>query len=169
MYVTEQVTINAPAAQVWHVLAENYATVGAWASAIAHSTVNDDVADGAVGRVCHTDFGQLKETVTQFDEHTGTFAYHADGMPFFVREAGNTWTVRPHSADTTVVDMRLEMTFMPIIGRLMQPIMRRQMQHTARDFVEELKHYVETGQIHPRKLAAQAKAAKKGHKPALTN
>src|SRR5215203_924215 len=89
MQITGHFTINAPVARVWDILATNYQDIGEWASSISHSASNTTLAAGEKGRVCHTDFGEVAETITSFDVEKGIFAYRTEKPPFFIRSASN--------------------------------------------------------------------------------
>lgn len=164
MKIARKITINAPADRVWKVVAHAFADVGLWASGIAHSVVNEAAAipEGASvgGRVCNVPgFGEILESFTAYDEAGKTFTFEATGGPFIVRSAQSTWLVRALGANTTQVSFQSDLKLLPGIGLIMAIPMRMQLSRLLQNVVEELKYYVETGEIHPRKLkiAAQAK------------
>lgn len=163
MKLTSQLTINAPIDHVWKVIAHDFAQIGEWASGVAHSTINTNVRapEGATvgGRVCSVPgFGDITETFTAYDEVGKTFTYEATGMPFFVSSALNSWTVRPIDTNTTHVRFQAEMKLIPITGKLMAIPMKRQIIRLLDNATEELKYYVETGDVHPRKKQLLAKS-----------
>ncbi len=96
------VTIEAPAAKVWQLLAHEYADIGRWASAIPFSTALTDLPapTGAPvgGRACRATipgFATVHEQFTYFDEATMRFGYAAvTGLPSLIRHAENHWSVR---------------------------------------------------------------------------
>lgn len=156
MKIASQLTINAPADQVWKVVAHDFAKVGEWASGVAHSKINTaaEVPHGATvgGRVCSVPgFGELTETFTDYDEKGKTYTYEATGMPFFIKSAFNSWTVRAIDAQTSQVSFEAEMNLLPIIGSIMAIPMKRQLARILNNATEELKYYVERGIVHPRK------------------
>ncbi len=154
MDVIRKITINASAERMWKILADDYDKVGEWTSQIEQSTSNPDLPVGE-GRVCTTPgFGDVKETITQFDETRRMFSYAADiqKMPFFVRAMGNTWQVEPKGPNQSIVHMHLEGKLLPVFAQLMGPLMKKQMVKTVDILLEELKYYAETDKIHPRKL-----------------
>ncbi|MEM7348638.1 MAG: SRPBCC family protein [Chloroflexota bacterium] len=158
MKLSQDLTINAPVDRVWGIVAHDFDKIGEWASGVAHSTTNAEavIPDGASvgGRVCSVPgFGDIHETFTAYDEEGKTFTYDATGLPFFVRRAENGWTIKAVGANRTRVSFSADMTLMPVIGTLMGIPMKSQMTKLLKNAVEELKHYAETGEIHPRKKA----------------
>ncbi|MEM7536214.1 MAG: SRPBCC family protein [Chloroflexota bacterium] len=152
MEVIRQLTVNAPATRLWEIVGEDYVNVGNWTSQIETSGPNPDLPPGQ-GRVCSTPgFGDIKETVTQFDEQRHVLSYAADvqKMPFFVKEMGNTWRIEPKGQNQSVVHMHMKGRLLPVFAQLMGPVMKGQMSKTVDIILEELKHYAETGQVHAR-------------------
>ncbi len=153
MDVIRQLKVNAPAERLWQILAENYDRVGEWTSEIAHSTHNPDLPVGE-GRVCTTPgFGDVKETITTFDESEREFSYAAEisTFPFFVKGVSNTWHVEADGSNRSIVHMHIRANLLPVFAQLMGPVMKRQMAKSGDIILEELKYYAETGQIHQRK------------------
>lgn len=163
MQIKQQITINTSAENVWEILGPQYANVSEWVSGVylsqgRNSSIKPTNAPCS-GRVCETDLGPFKETVTRYDEKTMSIAYSAQGekMPFFVKQVSNSWKVTPLSKNRANVDMCAEISIMPVFRLVMGPMMRLQMGGILKNAVEELKYYAEKGTPHPRKLAAQRK------------
>ncbi|MEM7113499.1 MAG: SRPBCC family protein [Chloroflexota bacterium] len=153
MEVIRQLNVNAPATRLWEILAENYDRVGEWTSEITQSASNPDLNVGE-GRVCTTPgFGDVKETITAYDEKRRQFSYAAEisSFPFFVKDVGNSWRVEEKGINRAVVHMHMNAKLLPIFAQLMGPVMKRQMGKAADVILEELKYYAETDEIHPRK------------------
>ncbi|MEL6150237.1 MAG: SRPBCC family protein [Chloroflexota bacterium] len=166
MKLSSTVVINAPAEKVWQVVAHDFAKIGEWASGVEKSVINVEAAtpEGATvgGRVCSVPgFGQIRETFTEYDEAGKTFTYEATGMPFFVTSAHNGWAVQAIDANTSRVSFNLEMNVLPLVGTLMAIPMKMQLTKLLDEATEELKYYVEIGEIHPRKQALIAKSARR--------
>ncbi|MEM7799405.1 MAG: SRPBCC family protein [Chloroflexota bacterium] len=159
MNVTRAVEIKASASTLWRILAEEYDQVGEWTTQIEASSPNPDLPQGE-GRVCVAPgFGDIKETITYFDEKTREFSYEAEisSFPFFVKEMGNSWRVEPKGNNRAVVHMNLKGRLLPVFAQIMGPIMRRQLAKSADTILSELKYYAETGKIHPDKLVQLSK------------
>ena len=166
MKITSQLTINAPIARVWKILAYDFATIGDWASGVEKSIINlkANVPEGATvgGRICQVPgFGDIIESFVHYDEDNKTYTYEATGMPFFVSKAFNTWRTRAIDAETTYVEFEADMQMMPVIGAVMSIPMRSQLTTILDNATEELKYFAETGYIHPRKQALVTKAMPK--------
>ena len=96
-----EVLVNAPARAAWAVLGERFADIGDWAAPITASSLEGALGHGAV-RTCHTarfgpvPAGAIKEQLLDFDPDSMSFAYEAiDGMPGFMADAVNRWSVLP--------------------------------------------------------------------------
>ena len=163
MQIKRQVTINAAVESVWEVIGPQYAQVEKWISSVHVSNAR---SSGTVlhqapcsGRVCETDLGPFKETLTCYDEDNRILAYSAEGakMPFFVKHMSNTWRVTPLSNSLSKVEMSMEVSMMPVFGWVMGPMMRMRLGQIGTEAVEDLKYFIEQGSPHPRKLEAQQK------------
>ena len=160
MEVIRKINVNASASQLWTILAEEYDRVGEWTSEIEQSAPNPDLPVGE-GRVCVTPgFGDVKETITKYDEQDREFSYAAEigNFPFFVKEVGNTWRVEANG-NGSIVHMHMKGRLLPVFAQLMGPIMKRQMAKSADIVLEELKYFAENGRVHPRKQQQLAQAA----------
>jgi hypothetical protein len=169
IHFKDRMVMNAPAAQVWHVLAHEFDTIGHWASAIPASRGLPEVpappGAGVGARVCAAavaGFGEIRETFTSYDEDGMRFAYEAtEGRPWFIKHAENHWRVRALGPSTSEVEAHAEVEVPLFPGVLLAPLMRLQLGRTGAQTFEELKYYVERDQIHPRKLKAQQKRGQK--------
>ncbi|GAB5536835.1 MAG: hypothetical protein Rubg2KO_30840 [Rubricoccaceae bacterium] len=174
MTIDKTIRVNAPADQVWTVLGHQFHQADRWASSVDHSAPRDagplvgDAPFAQNGRACETSLGPFRETIEHYDEKARSFGYSAEGdkMPFFVKHLQNNWRVHPDGPTRSLVTMGLEARLLPVFAQLMGPIMKRQFGKVTTEATEELKHYIETGQPHPRKVAAAKKA---GHTPAASS
>jgi len=168
-----QVTIAAPAERVWQVLARDFAAIGRWASAIPESRALDDPpADGeatVAGRVCTSTVPgvpAVQERFTHYSEHDRRFTYVASsGLPAFVRRAENTWSVRELGPGAALAEARAELDLHPLVGLLLAPLLKLQLDRTGARVFEELRHYIEHGEPHPRKVRALRRQHRKSALP----
>jgi hypothetical protein len=162
MQLVRRIVIDAPAERVWAVLAHEFANISVWASGVSHSAPAATIADGPVGsgRVCQTFVGEVTETIIRFDEAGRSMSYRADGLPGFVAEAVNTCSVIAEGPNRSVVLIGADVRPQGFLGFVMLPLLKIQLGKLVREATEELRHYVETGQPHPRKLRADAAPAR---------
>jgi len=160
--IRSHITINAPAAAVWHVIAHQFDAIGEWASSIPTSYAAPEAPPpGAeVGaRVCATGvrgFKDVQEQFTSYDEEAMRFAYVATvGLPWIVRHAENHWQVRPLDQSRCQVEAQAVVDLRTFPGLILAPLLRMQMNRLGRQTFEELKYYVEQGKPHPRKMRGE--------------
>jgi hypothetical protein len=164
---TSQTTINAPASQVWRVVAHEFSAIGDWASTIPHSQAVADrpaLAGAEVcGRICSTNIPGItavREQFTYYDEQAMRFGYAAaDGLPALIRRAENNWQVRSLGSEACIAEAWAELELPLLLGVCLVPLMKLQLSRAGARLLEELKYYVEHEQPHPRKLKARQRAA----------
>lgn len=161
MEIKIETVIQKPAAAVWEVLGNQFGTAYRWASIIHHSDGEGARLAGGVceERACDVQgMGKLREKLLQFNPQELVLEYLVtEGMPFFVARGTNHWSLRPDGQNTHL-SIRATIETKGILGVLMAPMMKMQMTGMMNKMAEELKHFVETGAVHPRKLKAIAKA-----------
>ncbi|MEM9865992.1 MAG: SRPBCC family protein [Myxococcota bacterium] len=165
MKKAEAIEIEASADRVWEVAAKEFDQIGTWASNVTESRASHEPVAGlrtedmeCTGRVCATPQGETKEVFVAYDARARTFTYEITGsaMPGFVERATNTWTVESLGPEVARLTMSVDMQTRGLLGAMMRPMMKVGMGKLLRVNLEELKHYIETGEQHARK---QKKAA----------
>lgn len=162
MKIEKKINIAASVDQVWDLVGgTQFGQLDQWASDVHQSS-------GSVlkqGRVCNTSMGPFKERITHIDEIGRTLSYQATGekMPFFLKRLENNWHVkRGMIASQSEVHMRMEADLMIPFSWLMGPMMKSQFAKVAQNVLDELKHYAERNQPHPRKVEAARNARERG-------
>lgn len=167
MKVVKNTRIQATPAQVWEVIGTGFPDADRWASAVYHSEARTGGASitGAsfTGRTCETSIGPAQETILRYDEEAGVIAYgaQAEKMPGFVRGLTAAWRILSAGNGQVEVEMKLTVDLAPPFNLIMPPMMRLQMGPLVTKTLQELKHYIEHGTPHPRKLKQMAKTGKK--------
>lgn len=168
MQIKQQFTVNASAERLWEIMGLQFSDVSNWASNIyssqAHNIGIVPLGASCSGRVCETSMGSFQEKILTYDEQRKVISYDAKGdkMPFFVKHLENNWTFTPIAGGKCKVDMRMEMSLLPVFNLLMGPMMRMQMGGVINNVIEELTHFAENGTPHTRKLETQEKLQLKG-------
>ena len=155
-------TIDAPVEAVWATLAEDFGGIGKWASGVNASEGAGEGLRGAphAERACKINavgFSNARERILTYDETDHVLSYHVyEGVPGFVKNMVNTWTLTS-DGNQTKLHVRTTMRAGGLMGWMMRGMMRGATQNVLQNMSEEVKHYVETGEPHPRKVKAQTK------------
>lgn len=157
--VVNQRTVEVMPERAWQVIADEFESVGLWASGITHSAPNPaavDVPAGADtgGRVCHIPaFGVTDERIVEFDPAARVLAYSvaATKMPGFVHDVVNRWTVRAAGPGSSVVTSSITARASGVMGALAAPMLRMQFNRTIQSALEDFDLYARTGGISDRK------------------
>lgn len=159
---TFHIEIDRPAAHVWAILANEFAEISNWLGPVSASKPQAGPGAGGMpaGRVCDSSFGETDETFVRYDAEAMTFTYEAivRDAPFYfpVRGGRTTWAVKARGPGRCEAAIEGEVLWKPVLGLLLRPLMGLFVATLARHSLEELKHYAETGEPHPRKLKARA-------------
>jgi len=160
----KSIDINAPADKVWATVTGEFGDVAKWSSGLAASHVVVDAQSGeATGRVCEPYPGSLfgtdtvEEILTELDHSVRCLTYRATKLPKGFRNAQNRWCI----VETSHNSCRLEISPTAEMNLLFGLLFKAAVGKIVNEALEELKYYLETGQLHPRKLMADAKAAKR--------
>ncbi|HEX2671948.1 MAG TPA: SRPBCC family protein, partial [Polyangiaceae bacterium] len=136
-----------------------------WASPIVASCPVGDspLSCGAVRECTIAAFGPVKpgtitERLVSFDGERMQLEYEAlDGLPKFMERAVNRWRVVPLGTACAVVRVHASVR-LGWSGWLLAPLLKWQLLAAGTRTLEELKHFVEQGQVHPRKGTAISQA-----------
>lgn len=163
MEIKKEITIHQPIEKVWDILGNQFGQAYLWASSLNHSEgYNAPSLEQAPcnNRACSTTQGNIKEVIRQFDPQNYVLAYEViEGFPFFVQQGINTWKLT-QKGQHTVVNIHLVIKTTGLVGTLMAPMMKLQMNGLLSQVAQDLKHYAETGQPSPNKAKELKKLAK---------
>lgn len=163
---TYEIVINAPIDKVWQALAVDYGGIGKWASGVNH--VVEFSGEGITAKrfcsISASGFNDTRERIIRFEPENFYFEYELyEGLPGFVKYSINKDQLVAEGNKTRWIssnDMRVGGFF----GLTMKWMMRGQLKKVLQQKAEELKHFIETGKPHPRKLEIIAKKAAKDKK-----
>lgn len=154
MIVSSETLVNAPPAQAWAVIADQFGDISHWAASVVRSDFRAQNQGTLLGgtRTCSIPgFGEISEYVDTYEPEKMRYGYRIDeGMPFFVKKATNRWFVRKVSANQAQVGVVFDLKLSPVIGTLMGPLLKMQLKKGQPKMLEELAYYIETGRPHQR-------------------
>ena len=167
-----EIMINASIDKVWQVLAEDFAEIGKWSSDVDYSEGSGEGINGSkcLERACKISavgFSNTKERILQYDRNQAIRYSLYDGLPGFVTNAENTWTFREVNSNVTRITGQTEMQVKGIMGFLFRGMMKKNLDRVLAEMAEEVKHYIETGKPHPKKIKAIAKYNRKSRLQAV--
>lgn len=163
MKITTEIIISKPALTVWEIVGNQFGSAHIWASALTHTEgsgrkMTEQVCEN---RTCDIKgMGRISEKLLEFDSKNFALTYEVtNGFPFFVERGINRWTMTEEGSSTRLQSVA-EITTQGFVGVLMAPLMKMQMTGLMHRLLEDLKHFVETGEPHPRKVTALASEKK---------
>ena len=157
MEMHTEIIVEASAEDAWRVMGEGFGAIGDWLTLLEWSSLEGEIAVGAV-RTCGLGGSKVAtEVVTTFDPEAMRFSYRAtSGLPWFMTHAENHWAIEALGPQRAVVKSHATMKLSPWLAWL-GPLMRLTYKPMMKRVSEEIRHIIETGEPHPRKLAALAK------------
>lgn len=158
--IKRSIEIEVSADDLWHKTAEDFGGIDQWISVVSNVTHIPNENGDALGaeRVCRSPFGDTRETMVTYDETERTFGYAIQGLPPFISEAVNTWRIEAVNHNTSLISMTLTGNVVEGVDPEMVIGFKSQVGDLIGMATEELKHWVETGTAHPRKVDAIAAA-----------
>ncbi len=160
------IVIDAPIDTVWKALAVDYGGIGKWASGVNH--VVEHSGEGATAKrfcsISASGFNDTRERIIQWEPERYYFEYELyEGLPGFVKYSINKDQLEADGNKTVWTSFN-EMRVGGFIGLTMKWMMRKQLVQVLQNKAEELKHFVETGESHPRKIEILGKKMAKDAK-----
>lgn len=158
--LTQTRIFSVSAEAVWAEVAENYANAHEWASVI-ESIEFEDAEGGSIGdvRACFIPGlgGATREVITRYDEDDLTYAYTIDeGMPPFVTANEAIWSAQPIDENTSEVTVTINFSTAPGVPPQVIAFARANFYFFAGLGIEDLKYYLENGEVHPREIASRS-------------
>ena len=157
MELKKTYVVDAPTEDTWSLLAGQFGDVGTWTSAIQSSQLTDRMGPSAI-RQCILPNGKwIREQVTGYDAAKMTFDYKIiEGAPAWIKEASNQFTVQPMSNNRTKVMTRTVIR-LPFWLWPFSPLVRINVKRMTNRFMDETRHFLETGKVHRRVARAKIK------------
>jgi hypothetical protein len=159
--ISRHLIVTVPAGRAWDVLGHHFHRIGDWATTITDSrplTGPGPLPDApAAGRVCQTGIGlmpEVTERLIAYDEAGQEFTYQAEPLPWFLAEARNHWRVEALGPHHSRIHIDVTVRARGPLGPLLYLVLRLQLARTIPQFLDDLAHYLQTGQPSPRKRRA---------------
>ncbi len=156
LVISRSIDIDVSASELWAKTAEDFGGIDKWIASISDVTFHPTASGNLLGaeRVCVSPFGETHETMVIYDEAQRHFAYEIEGLPPLISRAVNNWLITETGDNQSAIEFRVELDLVPNADAEMVATLKAQMGDLLSQVTEELKHYVETGEAHPRKIEA---------------
>lgn len=141
--------INKPIEEVWRFVLDEFTNNHEWA--FGTSSCRAGTSDEDFDRICHTESGTLKDTITKVDDTNHVLEFSVTGLPFFVRSVVATWSLKSISDTETDITIGPRIETMPLIGNLMEIPMKKALDKLYPELLNDMAIFVETGKPSPRK------------------
>lgn len=164
MEVKKEIIVNQSIGEVWEVLGNQYAEAYKWARGLYHSEgEGQPKIQGATcnNRLCDTSFGALREEVRVFKPNQQLSYEVIEGFPGFIKKGINNWYLKKVSETQTQVTMHFVGETQGVMGLLMGPMMKMNLNKGLGEALLDFKHYVEKGEPSPAKIRDNKKHAKR--------
>ena len=158
IHIQKELEINQNVEVVWEIMGKQFAQVDKWSTNFKNSKPGGSPKfDGLAysERITLTGRGETVQVLDSFDSTTHTLTYHiTKGKPSIAKQASAIWSVNIVDANKSTVVLEFDMTTKGLLGFLMTPLIKKGIGKSALEIAEDLKHYVENGEPHPRKVEA---------------
>lgn len=141
--------IQKPIEEVWRFIVEDFCNADDWA--FGTTTCRPGTESEDFDRLCETETGTLKDTITKVDDASYVFEFSVTGLPFFVRSVVSTWSLTQVSDGETKITVGPRIETMPLIGNLMEIPMKKALEKLYPELLDDLAVFIETGQASTRK------------------
>lgn len=156
MQVHIETEINAPAEHVWQILAHQFADMADWTSTLSESRAigRSELPEGLTiaahapvpARETTSSFAKAIEVISDYSEEEMELTFVAANLPPILSSAANTQRVISQGDDKCLITFDMNIGLRGIF-KIMAPFLNRRFQKTMSGVQNDLKVFVETGQV----------------------
>jgi len=158
MDVRTELIIEKSANDIWQVMGIQFDKIHVWASFFKDSKpAGENKFDGInfSARDTLVDGGTNTHSLDLFDSENFILSYTVTaGAPPFANKAGATWALEIIDQNTSKASITVSMDLKDGIPEKKVSEVKGWLHKSSNDMLEDLKHYAETGDLHPRKQNA---------------
>ncbi len=152
-----EIELDISAQKAWELVGEKFGETGQWTSELDSSYMVGETGEGG-HRVCKQGKKTFTEHLLKYDPDIMALEYELiEGRPAIIASAGNQWVIQPLGAN------RCKLVMSPVFkphwwAFFMAPLISLGLKGPINRVLEEFKHWAETGELHPRKVAKNGEA-----------
>lgn len=156
MDIYTQIKLNVSAGDAWKIVGEKFGEFGDWVSVLESTSFKGTLGIGGT-RICRTHATGLfpasviEERLDAYNPEEYSYTYSVTtGLPPILKNAKNSWIIKPlgqhHCNIQSHAALELKFWLKP-----MSSLLKIHIQRDVTKAFEEMGHFIETGEIHPRK------------------
>lgn len=153
LQIKTKVFINKPASEVWQVVHGDFYDVHIWLPEVYYSRKGKP--DEPFDRYCETPDGIIRETFINIQTEIYQLSYFVKGFHFTLKTIVATWKVDAVDSKSSILTLTYDIKLLPVFSILAEPILLKKMNKSVPTFLNDLKVFMETGQVSERKLTYQ--------------
>ncbi|MFT7613816.1 MAG: hypothetical protein ACI9J3_002796 [Parvicellaceae bacterium] len=159
MKIVTELTIEKNANVVWQVMGNQFDQIHIWASFFKDSKPSGEKKFNEIAfsaRETIVEGGENTHSLDVFDAKNHTLSYTVTGgAPPFAVKAQAEWALEITNGDSCTASITVNMELKDMIPEEKAAEIQLWLSKSSGEMLEELKHYVETGNLHSRKTNAQ--------------
>lgn len=163
MKTSNKITVNAIIDDAWRVMADEFTHNDRWMAQVFKTRTTTNPNENLSARICELtptlDGIRTDEKIIEYDKDNYKLVFTVaieNGGKLPVKNNVATVTMRELSGGGVEVHWATTPSLKPI-GYILAPMLKLGIQKSFKEVLEEFKHYVETGEPHPRKVEAMKK------------
>ncbi|MFT4805960.1 MAG: hypothetical protein ACI9YE_003190 [Psychroserpens sp.] len=158
MKIRTELIIEKNANEVWHVMGIQFDEIHIWASFFKDSKPSGEKKFDGIdfsARDTIVEGGTNTHSLDLFDSDNFILSYTVtEGAPSFANKAGAEWALEIIDEHTSKASITVNLDLKDAIPEKKVSEVKSWLNESSNDMLEDLKHYVETGNSHPRKQNA---------------
>jgi hypothetical protein len=159
MKVSTEIVIEKSANDAWKLMGNGFAQIHVWASFFKDSKPSGDSKFDGIdfsARDTAVEGGANTHTLDVFDTENHVLSYTVTaGAPPFADKAEAQWALETISENSCKASIEVNMQLKDMVPTEKSTEVNMWLTKSSNEMLEEMKHYLETGNLHERKLQTQ--------------
>jgi hypothetical protein len=158
MRTIAKLTIEKNINDVWQVMGNQFDQIHIWASFFKDSKPSGEKRFNEIdfsARETVIEEGKNTHSLDVFDSKNYMLSYTVTaGAPPFADKAQAEWAIKSTNEDSCTASITVNMELKEMVPEEKAAEVKHWLDKSGNEMLEELKYYIETGSLHPRKLSA---------------
>lgn len=156
MKIRTEITIEKKANEIWEVMGNQFDQIHIWASFFKDSKPSGEKKFSEIdysARETVVEKGENTHSLDVFDSENHLLSYTVTaGAPPFAEKAEAQWSLESRNDQSCTVSINVNMELKDMIPEEKATEVKGWLAKSSEEMLEELKFYIETGNLHPRKV-----------------